>query len=82
VSHTADDRSDEIPEDEIFFANRAIRRAKAVHEAVGVLWATWGPNGVKWIPPEALPDLPFEDRGELPTTSAPRTLPTDTRRRT
>ncbi len=71
MSDTTAERSDDAPLDEIVLANRAIRQAKAVHKALGVPWATWGPNGVLWIPPKELPDLPLEDRGVLPTTLAP-----------
>jgi len=81
MSRNADDRSDDEPVDEIVLANRTIRRAKAVHKALGVPWATWGPNGVIWIPPEELPDLPLEDRGVLPQSSAPCTPPVGARRR-
>ncbi len=81
MSDPTDDRSDEALLDEIVLANRAIRRAKAVHKALGVPWATWGPNGVLWIAPEDLPYLPLEDRGVLPTTSAPPPPPARARGR-
>lgn len=76
----AQDHADAVPEDEIVLVNRAIRRAMAVHKALGVPWATWGPNGVTWIPPEELPELPREERGVLPTSSAPRVAPRVVRR--
>lgn len=81
MSHTTNNGVVSAPPEEIALMNRAIRRAKAVHKALGVPWATWGPNGVVWIAPEDLPDLPLEDRGVLPTTSAPPPPPARARRR-
>ena len=56
-------------------ANRAIRRARAVHRALGVPWVVWGPDGVTWIAPEDLPELALEDRGTLPDSPAPPIIP-------
>lgn len=59
-------------EDALFYANRALRRAMAIHKALGVPWAVGGEIGtVRWIAPEDLPDLPVEDRPTLPDSSAP-----------
>lgn len=80
MTRTADNHAEAVPEDEIVLVDRAIRRAMAVHKALGVPWATWGPNGVTWIPPEELPELPREERGVLPTSSAPRPAPRVVRR--
>jgi len=60
--------------------NRALRRAKAVHKALGVPWAVWGANGVEWIAPEDLPELPQEERGCLPESSSPPPAPERPRR--
>ena len=46
-------------------AGRAIRRARAIHKALGVPWVTWQNDTVCWIHPEDLPDLPEEDRPDL-----------------
>lgn len=46
-------------------AERAIRRARAIHKALGVPWVTWENDTVCWIHPEDLPDLPEEDRPDL-----------------
>ena len=50
-------------------ANRALRRAKAIHRALGVPMAVWRDGKVHWIAPENLPELPVDERPELPATS-------------
>jgi len=57
--------------DALVHATRALRRAQAVHKALGVPWAVWRDGAVHWIAPEDLPDLPLADRAVLPTSSAP-----------
>lgn len=60
--------------DALDYANRALRRAQAVHKALGVPWAVWRDGAVRWIAPEDLPDLRPEDRPQLPASSAPPPL--------
>ena len=60
--------------DALDHANRALRRAQAVHKALGVPWAVWRDGAVHWIAPEDLPDLRPEDREQLPDSSAPPPL--------
>lgn len=60
--------------DALEHANRALRRAQAVHKALGVPWAVWRNGAVYWIAPEDLPDLRPEDREQLPDSSAPPAL--------
>jgi len=57
--------------DMLDYANRAIRRRRAVHKALGVPWVVWRDGAVHFIPPEELPDLAPEDRPVLPESSAP-----------
>jgi hypothetical protein len=57
------------------YANRALYRATAIHEARG------GEKGtVRWIPPEEFSDLPLEDRPTFPDGSAPPSKKADLRR--
>ena len=58
-------------DDALRYADRAIRRAQAVHRALGVPWIVWGEHGVTWIAPEDLPELAVEDRATLPDSSSP-----------
>ena len=60
--------------DALDHANRALRRAQAVHKALGVPWAVWRNGAVHWIAPEDLPDVPPEDREQPPESSAPPLL--------
>jgi len=44
---------------------RAVRRALAVHKALGLDTVVWRDGQVVHVPPEELPDLPPEDRGPV-----------------
>lgn len=63
-----------LPMEALDYANRALRRAQAVHKALGTPWAVWRDGAVHWIAPEDLPDLRPEDREQLPDSSAPPPL--------
>ena len=52
-------------------ANRALRRAKAMHRALGVPMAVWRDGEVYWIDPEELPELPVHERPAVPATPFP-----------